>query len=389
MYNNKTIAFIFALLIGFTSPVAPAHANSAEDQAEAALERAKANRTVRIQERRVAESEAELERLRESQRKAQEDARNNKQAGANAANMLGIGLMAAGTIMVIIGSNPPPGGNPAMLPPGLFMIAGGLGAMMAGAAMNQNAGQNQGFANNLGSLAPPDPKVNPGFNVDNGTDPRRGKFNSNRIGSSVAINSDDLRNGTLGEIFDKFEAETGLNRENFARSLLEGKSPSELLDGKVNDLTKEQLEKGIQAAQSNLLAGDGFQSELEELAKEAGLDELYAKMNDSNGTDFKGASRGLAGGSKKPVKKFDFNSLKEPSKVEQKFDLAKTDFDKLSDEVKAQLLKEGRVGISLFDMVARQYRKKTPLLFGQDPDVVFEGVYNLDKLDDEEVFNDL
>ena len=38
----------------------------------------------------------------------------------------------------------------------------------------------------------------------------------------------------------------------------------------------------------------------------------------------------------------------------------------LSDEVKKQLAKEGRTGLTLFQIVSARYRKVTPMMFGQE-----------------------
>lgn len=346
------------------------------------MQRAEAERELRIREREAEAKQAELDQLREDQKKAQEDARDNKQSGANAANMLGIGLIAAGTIMVIIGSIPPPGGNPALLPPGLFMVAGGLGAMMAGAAMNANANQNQGFATNLDSLAPINPGVTPGFNVDDGTaqgnlnqsavDPNTGKIDPSRVTNSVELNPDDLRSGTLGEIFDTFEAKTGLNRDDFARGLLAGKTPAELLDGKANGLTKEQLQKGIDAAQSNILTGDGLNSELEKLAKEAGLDDLYANMKKGDGTDFSGGGSGasLAGGgaAPKPVDLAGILGTKGKGKDGKAGADGKSfSMDDLKNLEPPNLDRSIASQDSIFAMVSRRYQKVSKVMLGFIP----------------------
>lgn len=377
-----------ALSLALTTPSSVSFANDAAS----ALVAAEQKRDLEIQQREIQaqleENERKREELEADQKRMQEEARNNKQGGAMAANMLGIGLIAAGTIMVIIGSIPPTaGGNPALLPPGLFTLAGGMGAMMAGAAMGQNAGQNQNFANNLDSLNPDFPTVTPGFNVDDGTttgdlnsaaiDPETGKVDPSRVASKLGIDPEALRNGALGEIMDKFEAETGLNREEFARGLLAGKSPAELLDGKANGLSKEQLEKGIAVAQGQIEAGGGIQGELEKLAKDAGLDELYGQVGDigSAGNDYVASGGGLGGASQAGAQKTDLANLLGISKKGKKLDLGLGKAKELSlkDLNKFKAAAGGGARNlasrpdSLFSRVSRRYRKVSKLMLGFIP----------------------
>ncbi len=363
------------------------------------------------------------------QEAAQDTAKKNKSNGSKMSTMLGIGLLAAGGIMLATGqmkiasgtatmkSN---AGNPPMLKQGeqeiatggtltkmgLFTMAGGGAALLAGQMMAQDAGANSNFKNDLGNLGDFDP--NDTFNVGDGTpgsvnDPnggsgiRGGGKSGNSSNPAIDINPEDLRNGTLGEILDKFEADTGLSRDDFARGVQAGISPAELLQGQ-GGLTKKELEAGIAAAEaaSDFGGASGLGGSMFEAAQEAGLGDLAKELQanlDGSGdstVDYDaGSGRGLATGGKPAPKKFDFNSLKSSKPVKKVYDPTKVDFADLSEQVRNQLIKEGRSGKSLFDMVSHQYRKKTPLLFGRDPDQILEGKFNPDRFDDEDVFNEI
>lgn len=339
----------------------------------------------------------------DSQEKAQENATSNKSGGAKMANLLGMGLMAAGGIMLATGqamqASPPTAAQGATLSKlGLYTLAGGAASMLVGMMMGKDAGKSANYDTNLGDLSnfsgdggtTFDPNTFGGGGsgggsngVNSGANPTATLAGPGSSGSSIDFSPDDLRNGTLGQIFDKFEAETGISRDDFANGIKNGISPAELLKGQ-GGLSQEQIQAGIDAATAANDFGNGsggIGSSLLNAANEAGLGDLAAELaanlenNDGSGAvAYSKSGRGLASTEgKSEVKKFDFNSLADKKPMEKVFDAGSVDFSDLSEQVRNQLIKEGRSGKSLFEMVSTQYRKQTPIIFGEDPDKVFQG----------------
>ena len=357
-------ALAFALLPG------PALAQS---DAEKALTAAKATRDQKIAEQKV---EAQRQAAIDSQKKAQEDTAKKNKSSGQTASLLGMALAAGGAVMVTYALSQPQTNVP-LLVAGLFTIAGGMGSMMAANAMNKTGDAASANVGNLGSIgtglggtgtngsglkANAGSIINPDGSLGNRSD-------GATTGNSIAINSDDLKNGKVGEIFDKFEAQTGIKREDFARGLESGKSPSELLKG-LGGLSQEQLEEGMKnAIASNGSGGSLGAGDIENIAKEMGLSDLYAEAKEDGGLDFSGgggASRNAGSAASNPLANLAGNigTTTAPSLLVD--DSGKIDLNNLSAEVRKQLEKEGRTGQSLFQMVTQRYRKVTPMLFGEE-----------------------
>lgn len=356
-------ANILALAVALVPALAPQVA-LAQSAADIAVQQAKVQRDADIAQKKAEAEAASARAALQNQQQAQMDAANKSKQGGDMASLLGMGLMGAGAVMVAVGmAQPPPTGpNMALVAAGMFMIAGGVGSMMAGQKMDNNSNRGYQNAGNLGSIGTPD-----GLRTNTGTILNKdGSLGDRAGGGKLEIDTNALRNGKLGEIFDKFEAETGINRDDFAKGVASGLSPAELLQGQ-GGLTKEQYQNGI----DNALASGGKGSpldgaDIEKLAKDAGLDELYAAANDGT-VDFdgSGASRALAAkGGAGSESKFDFGKLGGAETAAAGAD--KVDISQLSEQVQKQLAKEGRTGLTLFQIVSSRYRKVTPMMFGED-----------------------
>ena len=293
------------------------------------------------------------------------------------ANILGMALMAGGAVMVTVGTVPCAEGacNWPLIAAGVFTIAGGVGSMMAGQAMNKNADkgfQNVGGLDSIGPLGTATTPTTTGkmkVAGDQSSNSAKGEEAIATAGNKVDIDPDQLRNGKLGEIMDKFEAATGIKRDDFARGVAAGISPAELLKG-VGGLSKDELQNAIDNAANTGGAGGGAigAGDIEKLAKDMGLEDMSARAVKDEGGDFGaggGASRALASaGAAAGTPGFDFGKLGAAEATPPKD--TGLDMSLLSDEVKKQLAKEGRTGLTLFQIVSARYRKVTPMMFGQE-----------------------
>lgn len=300
-----------------------------------------------------------------SQKAAQEQSKKKSGQGSQTAMILGGGLLAAGAIMLAMSST-----QPQLKVPAYVMLGGGATAMLAGMMMGQNADKAGGNAGGLGSFTNLGPGGDPtGVPVNNrgGTSNTSGRTSSAELGgstsASIALDPEALQNGKVGEIFDKFEAATGIKREDFARGINAGISPAELLQG-IGGASKEEIQAGIDSASS--AGGGSTASDLASLAAETGLSDLYAEAQ-SEGLDFTGGGgKGLnaATGASTAGAGFDFGKIGDTGRAPA--ESSALIGEQFSEQVKAELARQGRSEQSIFQLITIRYRKLTPQLFGEE-----------------------
>jgi hypothetical protein len=235
--------------------------------------------------------------------------------------------------------------------------------MSAAGQMANNAGISGYNAGQMGNLNPTVPGVTtPGTGIT--TPPGTVGASIDTPGSTSGIQIDDsfTRTGKAGAIFDEFEQKTGIDRDEFAKGLKDGKSVADMLAASKNfgGSSADKLQgmfDGAQAMNANDVM-DKLGLTPEELAAMAGKGE--GEMNlagaSSNGS---GAMRnpastgldGLLGGlGNTPAAGDGTVGLKNGS---------------LSPDVQAALDRNGITDRTIFQMVRMQYRSKTPMMFGQ------------------------
>ena len=286
--------------LALTISLAPVGANAISDADQAVRER-EVERDAEIAEKNAEDAaKAARDRAAQNQKDAQQSAAKGSEKGGMMANILGMALMAGGAVMVTVGTVPCAEGacNWPLIAAGVFTIAGGVGSMMAGQAMNKNADkgfQNVGGLDSIGPLGTATTPTTTGkMNVagDQSSNSAKGEEAIATAGNKVDIDPDQLRNGKLGEIMDKFEAATGIKRDDFARGVAAGISPAELLKG-VGGLSKDELQNAIDNAANTGGAGGGAigAGDIEKLAKDMGLEDMYAKAVNDEGVDFGAGAR--------------------------------------------------------------------------------------------------
>jgi hypothetical protein len=377
-YFRKNNLFAKALAATLALALIP-NPSFAQSDAQKALDAAKVTRDEKIAEQKIAD---QRQAAIDNQKKAQEDTAKKNKSGSQTATLLGAALAAGGAVMVAYAVSCCATTNTHLLIAGLFTIAGGAGSMMAASAMNKtgnNATQNAGNLGSLGQNFGGPGSNSSGLRSNAGSIINRDGTPGNRStdlangdlgsgGNSIAINPDELTNGKVGEIFDKFEAQTGIKRDDFMQALASGKSPSELLAG-IGGLSQSDLEKGMKDAIDANAGGSLGADDIENIAKDMGLSDLYADAKDSGDVDFSGgggASRSPASASPASGLNLAGNLATTAAPSLLADDSGKIDLNNLSDQVRKQLEKEGRTGQSLFFMVTQRYRKVTPMLFGED-----------------------
>jgi len=293
------------------------------------------------------------------QQNTQTDTEDMNQGAGQQAAMMGMMAMAAGSGMIAAGMamKPPNGG---LIAAGAALLAAGMMGMSAAGKMANNAGYAGYNAGKMGDISGvPINRETSGTSID-----------SSKQGNSSGIKIDPslTREGKVAAIFDDFEQKTGMSRDDFLDGLNSGRSAADILaDASKMGMTADQLQNlADNAASTNPLSADEAMSQLgltpEELAalaaKNAGM-----SATGENGSYAAGGSG--SAGNRAPASAGGLDGLF----------AAKTDTGPsalgvgpdglaLSDNVQAALDRNGITGLSLFQMVHGQYKKKTPMMFG-------------------------
>ena len=326
--------------------------------------------------------DANYERI-QSQQEAMRKAQQTKQQQAAAAQALGQILVMGGSLAMMAGQEQV----------GMWLMGGGIAASAVGMVIGLNANKSGSSADDLSSLTPPqqpqleDAPTRGGeggtltssggiLGADGGTNgvPTAEESSSGAI-NKLTLSPEDLRTGTLGALYDQFEEQTGIPREDFSRALAEGVSPAELLDG-VNGLDGDKIQAGIDAAKNSFTGPNGA-GNLTAAAEELGAGDLAKQVLDNSGasraTEWSGGGKGLAstggkGGKKPDLAGFDFDK---PAKDEfgastQGFNV---DPEKMHPEVRKKYEQQKRDRSSIFTIVHLRYQQYSPMLLGYGPTI--------------------
>lgn len=245
----------------------------------------------------------------------QKDGESNKNAGAGAANNLGMMLTGIGTGMIATGvalnasSHCGCAGMP-LIASGVFFLAGAAGSFGAGGAMSADAATNFDYGKHLddlsnfdGSLGNP---TNPGFNVDDGgnsggvpnfngnpSSPGNSATPTASTSTGFRVDESSLSNGRLGQSLDELEALGLSDREAFVNAIANGEDLGGLLqqNGLIKDKGAfDEMLKAQKVDQAALIADfkSGKYDEFGNLIE--GADEK------ASGADYAGGGKGLEQG---------------------------------------------------------------------------------------------
>lgn len=255
---------------------------------------------------------------------------------------------------------------------GLMMLQG-LMSLNAANQAGQNAGAAYGNADNMGSY--------PGAN---GTSPTPGSENNGKgkadlggtgkSGELVKIDPALLHTGKANDIMGQFEQKFGMNRDDFAKSVLNGEDPRKLLSNAPrNALSNADMNKATQAAKA--------MSDSEKAAALAGTGlsdaqkELLARLNGAGSPENEIKTGGASGALSRMTA-----SKKADEELDELKDAAKSELA-VSPELQAALdAKEksdranGITDQTIFQVVHAKYREKAKMIFGYDPDGIPKGV---------------
>jgi hypothetical protein len=288
----------------------------------------------------------------DTQENSQEDTTNLNNSGAQQSMMLGMMATAAGAGMVAAGmaSAPPNGG---LIAAGAALIAAGMMGMQAAGNMANNAGISDWNDYKTGSLTP---DTLTGTSTDQPKSP-----------GGIDIDDSFTRTGKSGLVFDEFENKTGIGRDALADGLKSGRSIADILAEsdrlKKRGYDADKIASAMNSSGASALGADEVMNKLgltpEELAAMAG------KNDDS------AYALGGSGGSRSPA-----STTASATSLDGMFGAGHTNSSatlegfagtagSLSSEVQNALDRNGITDLSIFQMVHRKYKTKTPMMFGE------------------------
>lgn len=278
----------------------------------------------------------------DNQTDSQNDTKSLNDQGSSSAAGAGMAAIAAGMAMIAAGvammSNPPTAAaGAALVAAGTALLMAGMQAMAAAQKMASNAGISGYRGTNMGTLN--------GANVGAGTG-----------ASGIKIDPSLLRNGKIGTIMDDFEKKTGISRDDLSEQIQAGKSPAEIM---AQSKKFGGNEAQIQAMLDKNSGGTPLTNE--EMMDKLGLtpedliggEHVYAQGG--------GAARSPASSGASSLDSF----LGKAPDAGNSVIGAPIEVGGVSPEVQAALDRSGITDRTLFQMVHSQYKKKTPMMFGQ------------------------
>jgi hypothetical protein len=285
----------------------------------------------------------------DNQQNTQDDTKKLNDQGSNSAASAGMAAIAAGMAMIAAGvammSNPPTAAaGAALVAAGTALLMAGMQAMAAAQKMANNAGISGYRGTNMSTL---NTATLSGTDVGNGSG-----------ASGIKIDPSLLRNGKIGSIMDDFEKKTGISRDDLKDQLEAGKSPAEIMaqSNKFGGASEAQL-------QGMLDKNSGGTP----LSNQEMMDKLGLTPEDLMGENVYAQSG--SGGPRSPASNSGSNGLDgllgKPGDAGSAVIGSSLDVKGLSPEIQSALDKSGITNRTLFQMVHSQYKKKTPMMFGQ------------------------
>jgi hypothetical protein len=291
----------------------------------------------------------------DNQQNTQDDTKKLNDQGSSSASSAGMAAIAAGMAMIAAGvalmANPPtaPAGA-ALVAAGTALLMAGMQAMQAAQNMANNAGISGYRGTNMSNIAKPG---------TNGT-----QIGTGSGASGIKIDSSLLRNGKVGSIMDDFENKTGISRDDLKSQLEAGNSPAAIMAGskKFGGASEAQLQGMLDKNSANAEAMSS-QEMMDKLGltaedlKGSGEENTYAMGSGSSRSpaSANGGSNGLDSFLGKPADGAIGSGT-----------IGGLGSDKgLSPEIQSALDRSGITNKTLFQMVHSQYKKKTPMMFGQ------------------------
>jgi hypothetical protein len=290
----------------------------------------------------------------DTQENSQTDTKDLNDKGAKQSMMLGMMATAAGAAMVAAGmACSCPGPNGGLIAAGAALIAAGMMGMQAAGNMASNAGVSDYNDYKMNDITRPD---NPTGTTTDPTKP-----------GGIKIDDSFTRTGKSGLVFDDFENKTGIDRDTLANGLQSGRSIADILaesdKAKKNGFSADKIASSLNGATP--LGADDVMNKL-------GLtpEELAAMANKNNSMGEDGALAMGTGGSRSPASSAS-NSLdglmggaNAPGTLDSASSAAGA-LGGLSADVQNALDRNGITDLSIFQMVHRKYKTKTPMMFGE------------------------
>ena len=315
-----------------------------------------------------------------NQQNTQDDTKKTNDQGSQQSSMLGMLAIAGGMAMIAAGTAMMASPNPGTKAAGMALIAAGAALLMAGmqamAAAGEmaqdagTAGYNTGNMGGISGLGVTSTGTNTSVRVGTATS---STVNNKPNATGVKIDPSLLRTGKSSLILDDFEGKTGIGRDELAQSLMDGKTPAEIMAG--NKRFGGQSADAMSSMLSNAAASNGPMSTSDAMDKLGLSAEDLAALGKNTGMSATGEENTYgsgAGGGSGASRKPDSTT---PTSFDGMFGGPKADLAgagvvggldgmKLSPEVQAALDRNGITGNTIFHMVRSQYKKKTPMMFG-------------------------
>ena len=378
---RKKISALLAAALIAGAPFAPMRALAATDSDNAiAQENAR-----RAQEAKEAAAAAQAKALRDKQFEANQTqsqvaVKTASERNAEMAGYLSAALSIAGVGTMIIAQFTSDVGTKATLTnTGNMLMMGGMATGLVGKALSMNANKaaaNTAGLDSLGNLGNAGEFSSASGNDASGTP----KIPTTKLEtvkppgfSPTGLDPElDKARAQLDKVLTNFEKTTGIPRSEIESALAAGKSPADFLDGRAG-LTKDGVNAGLAKAQAGLGDTGLSSNRLKDLAASVGMGDIAAKLGDVESSDYAaggGAGSGGSGGSSLPP--LDFGGLMPPGETppagRELAGGAEFNFERdVNPEIKKQLIAQGVVQGSLFDMVRARYRAVAPGLLGYGP----------------------
>lgn len=233
---------------------------------------------------------------------------------------------------------------------GAMQMLQGLMGLMAGKESGKQAATN---GSNLGNLTEAAPSQVAGSNIGNGT------------GNTTPIKIDPslLREGKAASVFNEFEKNFGIPREDFANALLNGADPRSLLmNAPKNAFTADEMNMAFSAAKN--------MSQEQKDAAMAGMNELSRDLASTVPVDPISTAGKSASRSSSSKELDDMADLLGAEKAPDAATSLAGDRDQLSPEIQAALADRDtaqmRAASSIFQVVHRKYQEKFRMIYGFD-----------------------
>jgi hypothetical protein len=288
----------------------------------------------------------------DTQENSQKDTTDLNNSGAQQSMMLGMMATAAGAGMVAAGmaSTPPNGG---LIAAGAALIMAGMLGMKAAGNMASNAGVSDWNDYKMNDITP---NVG-GTNTGTSSNP-----------DGIKIDDSFTRTGKSGLVFDEFENKTGIGRDTLADGLKSGRSIADIL-AESEKLKKKGYDSDKIAASMNNSGASALGAD--EVMGKLGLtpEELAAMANKNSSMGEDGALAMGTGGSRSPASSSSsldglMGGANAPGVLEGANGAAGA-LGGLSADVQNALDRNGITDLSIFQMVHRKYKTKTPMMFGE------------------------